>query len=336
MECTLYSDRDVYLVNNISGWSNTADDDYKSKGVWDGTQDVYQFTISGATLSTNEFQFRLKASDENFQISPNGNYPFNFSLNGKWNSYDSYNNNNDNKNEGVSFQIDHPNINAAEYKITVYIRYADWGRTYTTKAEIVSMPVTLSTTKGTFSCDRALDFTGKGIDAYMITGASNGVLTLSSDMTKVPASTGLYLEGSAGTVNVPVITTDDASAISTTGNMLKPGTGSKINQTVDIDEVNYTNFILTTNKGASAPKFYKVNASGNTVGVGKAYLQIPTATVGAREFFWFDEESGTTSVNDVRDKMEDVRGDYFNLAGQRVAQPTKGLYIVNGKKVLVK
>ena len=27
---------------------------------------------------------------------------------------------------------------------------------------------------------------------------------------------------------------------------------------------------------------------------------------------------------------------YFNLAGQRVTQPTKGLYIVNGKKVIIK
>ena len=29
-------------------------------------------------------------------------------------------------------------------------------------------------------------------------------------------------------------------------------------------------------------------------------------------------------------------GIYYNLAGQRVAQPTKGLYIVNGKKVVIK
>ena len=27
---------------------------------------------------------------------------------------------------------------------------------------------------------------------------------------------------------------------------------------------------------------------------------------------------------------------YYNMAGQRVANPTKGLYIVNGKKVIIK
>ena len=31
-----------------------------------------------------------------------------------------------------------------------------------------------------------------------------------------------------------------------------------------------------------------------------------------------------------------VNSQYFNLAGQRIAQPTKGLYIVNGKTYLVK
>ena len=47
----------------------------------------------------------------------------------------------------------------------------------------------------------------------------------------------------------------------------------------------------------------------------------------------FDDD--VTGLNEVRGLKEEVRSDYFNLAGQRVAQPTRGLYIVNGKKVLV-
>ena len=34
--------------------------------------------------------------------------------------------------------------------------------------------------------------------------------------------------------------------------------------------------------------------------------------------------------------MEEVRGDFFDLQGRKVANPTKGLYIVNGKKVVIK
>ena len=39
-----------------------------------------------------------------------------------------------------------------------------------------------------------------------------------------------------------------------------------------------------------------------------------------------------TGIDDVRSQKEDVRGNFYNLAGQRIAQPIKGLYIVNGRK----
>ena len=43
-----------------------------------------------------------------------------------------------------------------------------------------------------------------------------------------------------------------------------------------------------------------------------------------------------TGISDVRSQKADVRGEYYNLNGQRVAQPTHGLYIVNGRKMVVK
>lgn len=43
-----------------------------------------------------------------------------------------------------------------------------------------------------------------------------------------------------------------------------------------------------------------------------------------------------TGVNDVRCKMSDVRGVVFNLQGQRVARPAKGVYIREGKKYIIK
>ena len=54
---------------------------------------------------------------------------------------------------------------------------------------------------------------------------------------------------------------------------------------------------------------------------------------GARDFLGFDDD--TTGIESVE---QSTKADnlYFNLAGQRVVQPTKGLYIVNGKKVIIK
>ena len=89
-----------------------------------------------------------------------------------------------------------------------------------------------------------------------------------------------------------------------------------------------TTFVL--NNGTNGVGFYKLKA-GKTLGVGKAYLTYSGSS--APSFLGFDE---TTGMNDVRCKTEDVRGEYYNLNGQRVAQPTKGLYIVNGKKVIIK
>ena len=47
-------------------------------------------------------------------------------------------------------------------------------------------------------------------------------------------------------------------------------------------------------------------------------------------------KDGATGIDATLVNSEKVNSQYFNLAGQRVAQPTQGLYIVNGKKVLVK
>ena len=78
--------------------------------------------------------------------------------------------------------------------------------------------------------------------------------------------------------------------------------------------------------------FYKY--TGNKLGYGKAYLLYNNIHT-APEFFGFGEDE-TTGMSDVRSKMADVRGDFFDLQGRKVVNPTKGLYIVNGKKVIIK
>ena len=75
--------------------------------------------------------------------------------------------------------------------------------------------------------------------------------------------------------------------------------------------------------------FYKVNnESKPTVGANHAYLTAPDAEVKA---FFFDNETGIRSIeNETKDAK------IFNLAGQRVSKAQKGLYIIGGKKILVK
>ena len=80
--------------------------------------------------------------------------------------------------------------------------------------------------------------------------------------------------------------------------------------------------------GDNGVGFYKLS-DGGSIGANKAYL---TYSAGAREFFGFDE---TTGINATQiDNGQLTIDNYYDLQGRRVAQPTKGLYIVNGKKVI--
>ena len=91
-----------------------------------------------------------------------------------------------------------------------------------------------------------------------------------------------------------------------------------------------TTFVL--NKTATnGVGFYRLT-SGKTLGVGKAYLTYSGSL--APEFFGFD--GNTTGIDATLVNSEKVNSVVYDLQGRRVAQPTKGLYIVNGKKVVIK
>lgn len=84
--------------------------------------------------------------------------------------------------------------------------------------------------------------------------------------------------------------------------------------------------------GAVGVGFYPYSTASAPAGV--VYLD---ASISARALsIVFEDEGETTAISEVRGLKAEVRGEYFNLNGQRVAQPTKGLYIVNGRKVVIK
>ena len=182
----------------------------------------------------------------------------------------------------------------------------------------------------TLSSEKPLDFSSlsSSFTAHIITAASVGnTVTASDALDDVPANTGLLLQGTAGNYDIPI---KGESSTSVSGNMLKPGTGAKVNQN---DGSTY-NYILTKNteSGEADMKFYLINDAGNVVPVGKAYLQITSGSAPA--FFNIDfGASELNGINKVLNSEVKVNG-YYNLNGQRVANPTKGLYIVNGKKII--
>ena len=161
----------------------------------------------------------------------------------------------------------------------------------------------------TFVSDQILDFENTGVNAYAVTGHSSNAITKSDALTKVPANTPLLLNAAEGTYAIPVA----ASASSVGTNLLKAGTGAEVSA-----EGNKTKYVLSVKKGNAA--FKKINATAATVPTGKAYLEFDEV-INAPFLDFYNE---TTNIDDVRSKMSDVRGEIYNLNGQRVAQPTKG------------
>ena len=68
-----------------------------------------------------------------------------------------------------------------------------------------------------------------------------------------------------------------------------------------------------------------------TSGAHKAWLALP-ASVSASSFTL---DGQTTDIN-VAEKLSNTEKVIYNLNGQRILNPSKGLYIVNGKKIVMK
>jgi len=169
----------------------------------------------------------------------------------------------------------------------------------------------------TYSAVKAINVDGI-VTAY---GAKyDGSKIVLTPVTEIPANTGVIIEATADTYPVPAI---NSAASIASFNDLQVSDGS-----ISSDGTHH----FALGKKGSVVGFVKVKKDV-TIPKGKAYLYITTPPA-AREFIGFGDED-VTGVNEVKVQKE-VRGEYYNLNGQRVAQPTKGLYIVNGKKVIVK
>lgn len=161
--------------------------------------------------------------------------------------------------------------------------------------------------------------------AYIATDAAGGKVTLTKCEAKVPAATGLLIAGEAGT-KFQINTTADATE-APAGNLLvgMPNGGA-------VPAGKYV--FAWPNTDPTAASFYRLDDVLADIGEFKAYLDTD-AVGGARLSLSFGEDAGeATGISEMKNVKAD--GTIFNLRGQRVAQPQKGLYILNGKKTIVK
>ncbi len=151
-----------------------------------------------------------------------------------------------------------------------------------------------------------LDFENSKITCAEITGG------------QVPAGAGVLLYGDP---NAEVTLTPIASAAALGSNDLK-GTTKADGTLATKGSENY--YVLS---GDTFKKF-----TGDAFGANKAYFEVAAGASPARLAIVFDD--GTTGIKSVSNGQSTMNNEVYDLQGRRVAQPTKGLYIVNGKKVI--
>ena len=182
----------------------------------------------------------------------------------------------------------------------------------------------------TFSCDKALDFSNvEGITANIITDDKG----TTKDVARVPANTGLYIaadetSSEERTFEIPILVNElDVDDVSE-------------NKLVATDGENAfkedgTNVYYTYGKKNGKFAFYKIVDASATPSANKAVLavEIVTTMSGAKDMI---EVNGgdVTGIESIENGTEN--GQIFDLQGRKVTNAQKGVYIVNGRKVVVK
>lgn len=216
-------------------------------------------------------------------------------------------------------------INAYNTQITKIVVYA--------KDETVAGAINIATEEGygTFYTDKNYVLP-QGLTAFGYTSIDgNNTLTKSVEYVAgdiVPANTAVVVKGAKGSYNY--YNTEEAATKTIEKNLLKGvTTDTRIEATSGVKR-----YILTrADDGILA--FYRTNTGNINVKANRAYLEVPTAMAVAS----FSLEGTATGINNVVTTA--AKQGIYTISGVRLnATTTKGLpagiYIVNGKKVIVK
>ena len=196
---------------------------------------------------------------------------------------------------------------APAYYNTVTLRTAD-EYAYST----VYLPFAVDVPQGVEAFTGSLS-EGEGETTLRLTSIADGV---------IPARTAVVLRG----------TTDGSLALvpaTATGTAVE---ANALQGTLDASTTTPENTYALSGAFAEGIGFYPYTAA--TLPAGKAYLTLTAAQAVQKLAFSFGQ--GTTGIGAIEAGAADKAATWYDLSGRRVDNPTKGVYIVNGKKVIVK
>ena len=171
---------------------------------------------------------------------------------------------------------------------------------------------------GTFCYDKDLDFSASDVHAYVARVSGNNVFL--TEVTEVPAFTGVLVKGENGAEEVTVPVMEGAAPIAVANDFVG---------TIEETEVEAgTCSVLSLLDGEEG--FYKF--LGTVIPANKAYFTTVANNANAKLTLIFDDVDGIKAL--ISDAI--VEGKAYNLNGQRVYDSYKGIVIINGKKYVKK
>lgn len=206
---------------------------------------------------------------------------------------------------------------------------------YTTTVETNSLTLRAFDGKNyfaTFSSDKAVKFVDATV--YAVGVNDNRLILTEVESKQVPANTGVLLKSASTEATYSVI----GSAPAIENNLLCASVEEGQTTAADGTTEGYSFFKLSYNQAGENGKlgFYwaKENGAPFVSKAGLAYLAVKTADVAAvKGFSLFDMETG---ISKVTGSAAAGNGVIYDLQGRRVERAVRGLYIVNGRKVVVK
>ena len=170
-----------------------------------------------------------------------------------------------------------------------------------------------------------------GLELYACEGLEKDVLTLTSVDGGFANSTAYIVKKTADTSvgqKYQFIGYGNHKTTQQNSSSLLKGTHDGITLTAG-DENNY--YVLQNQNDVLG--FYLVDSDAITVPAGKCYLQLPAEVQSVKCLLFPD---GTVTAIDAVDAAAPAADTTYDLSGRRVTTTTRGLYIVGGRKVLVK
>lgn len=152
----------------------------------------------------------------------------------------------------------------------------------------------------------------------------------------IPAQTPIILELETTQSNANRLLPIASSNTIATNNILKAIFFDEAKTTVETNGKTIRVFNINPNTSVRNPLgFYRYR--GTTVKGNKAFLLVDANTSGAKlDGYDMENEETTAGIEEVATPKTNDEAVYYDLQGRRVEKPNRGIYIVNGKKVIIK